>query len=332
MNKFALPVSDIPYGIKREVGEFTYSIDKFRPRFPLKWQRLQILCDGMHLPLTDENVMKGFVSSCVYPLYAVSHDVIDHGPSRNPMIVHWWKCDGMLILLEKFKPFGSSEYNYSAVIEFNPNKHMGSPVPVLFVDLVKKVCDGFFSWRNTRCDFTLDVPYPIRDIRLLSRKSASAFAGTYYFGQRGNPGYTRVYDKRVQMREVFCTEIGREVTRIEWEQHFSECSFDQPYRIGDLGTHEVLRYVPMNDWMAALRTYDPRTARKIKESCLYEIPFQPALFDDMLSELLDLLHLDPADCLDHVDRKRKDQAQEAADREDYEKMISWLRKVAQVED
>lgn len=334
MNTFTAPLaSTIPYGIKREVGEYIYSLDKFRPRFPLKWQGLRVVKDGQFLPASDVNIRKAFFSSLIHPLYAVCPESFAHGDSNNPRVLHWWRCDGVLILLEKFKPFGSQDYNYSATIEFNPNKHMASPVPSLFISTVKEWLGDFFVWRNTRCDFALDVPYPISDVRLLSRKTASSYEGTFYFGKRGNAGYTRVYDKRKHMLEVFKQDIGREVTRIEWEQHFSECTFDMPYRLGDLGKHEVLRFVPLDMWPAALRTYDPRTAKKIRDG-LYELPFNTQYFDDMFHELLDHLGLDMADCYDHIDRKRRSQVQIQREMdldEEYEKMVSMLRKLAQTE-
>lgn len=332
----AAPLSDIPYGIKREVGEFVYSIDKFRPRFPLRWQHLRLQRDGKILPLSDDNIIKAVASHLIHPLYCYNpQDGISHGSSRNPQYLHWWSVEGFLIVLEKFKPFGSQDYNYSVFVEFNPNKHLNSPFPALFVKRVKDwIGEDYFCWYNTRCDFTLDCPYPISDIRLLSRKSSSSYLGTYYFGVRGSPGYTRVYDKRREMKDHYGVDIGRDVTRIEWEQHRCKCTFDTPYRLGDLGRYEVLRFVPMNDWPAALRTYDRHTAAKIRKSCLYALPFQPELFQDMFDELLCVLDLHIADCCDTfpTESDRMDQAAFDAESRDLEYIMSSLRRFAQVDD
>lgn len=326
------PFSDIPYGpfIFRDDFGCVYSLDKFRPRFPLKWQQLQLMQHDTILPFTDDNVLKAVKDSIIYPLLT---GPVSSGSGRIGGNIYWWSFDGVLVTLHKFKPFGSIDFNYSLLLEFNPNKHLDNSVILALIARIKSVCGEWFCWYNTRIDFTFDLPFSLSDVRLLSRKQGSTYLGTYYFGQRGSSGYTRVYDKRKEMLEKYHMDPGREVTRIEWEQRSGvPVCFDHPYIIGDLGKHGVLRYVPMNNWPAALQTFDPKTARKIKNDCLKSVPFEPEKYIELMDQLLSYLGLDRADCLDRIDKKRRDDAQELADAADLEKIQGVLRKFASIPD
>lgn len=322
------PSGAIPYGsFVRQQDGLTYSIDMFRPRFPLRWQRLRVKGkDGLFLPLTDDNILHAFTEDVIYPLCGLSPSPTG-GPGRFNGNLYWWNFNGVRVTLHKFKPFGSDEYNFSCLLEFNPNKYLDSPVILPLIQKIKDITGEYFCWFNTRIDFTVDVPYPIRDVRLLSRKVGSSFCGTYYFGRRGCSGYTRVYDKRKELLDHYNFDIGKDVTRIEYELRSGiPAVLDPPYLLGDLGRYEVLRYVAMNDLILAIRTYDERTASKIKKSCLKQLPFDPTIFDGLRAQLLDYLGLDPADCLDQIDAHRKDAALVEQESSELEKMMASLRR------
>ena len=329
------PLGSIPYGrFSRSVGDIVYSLDMFRARFPLRWGALRIKsAAGEFLPLTDDNVYKAVCDSIVLPLFELVDYVPSGGDARRRGALHWWSFDGVILTLYKYRPFGIPDPVYSLTLEFNPNKRLDNPVILALIDRIKSVCADRFCWCNTRLDYTIDVPYPISDVRLLSRKVGSTYEGTYYFGRRGDSGYTRVYDKRRQMMEVFHTDIGTDVTRIEYEtRNGVPCVMDAPYRLGDLGKHGVLRYVPMSDWPAALRCYDPKTSRKIKQDCLYAIFFDVQIFDDLRDQFFAYLGLSMDDNIDRIESRRLDEAQRLAEASDLELLASSIRKFAKVAD
>lgn len=330
----SVPYGVIPYGDHVQVGDLVYSLDKCRPRFPLKWQQLRLRQGDKPLPLTDENVRKAVFESFIEPLYLLPgvHACILDGPVSRAPGLHFWAYEGVRIVLQKFKPFGATDFNYSLVLEFNPNKHMDNPIILPFIQLLKSKFEqdrSGFTWSLTRLDYALDIPRPISEVRLLSRKQGSSYLGTYYFGMRGQTGYTRVYDKRKELSEKFHVDISREVTRVEYELHSGTPFYmDPPFLLGDLGRYEVLRYVPMNDWPVALRTFDYRTAARIKNRCLIPVPFDPAIFDGLQQRLLDRLGLTADTNCDHAEKRALDAYEVERDAQalELEQMMSWLSK------
>lgn len=323
------PPGSIPYGpfcFSVENG-CVYSIDKFRPRFPLKWGSLSVTRDGKPVPLTDQNMISA-VTSWLRESTGRYFDLIQSGPGKFGGNLYWWKFSGGIVTLHRFKPFGSDDYNYSLLMEFNPNKHLSDHAWRDLISALHDLLGPHFCWSDSRTDFALDVPFPISDVRLLSRKVGSSYMGTYYFGTRGKSGYTRVYDKRKEILDKQKQDIGREVTRVEWEARSGDpVHMDFPFIIKDLGRYEVLRYVPVSDWPLALRTYDPHTSAKIRKNCLDPVDVDPKLFSELKSDLLDYLGLDPADCVDHLEKHRMDDVEAA----DLERIQSQLRKWCGVE-
>lgn len=322
-----VPSGLIPYGkySYQDPDGKIYSLDKFRPRFPLGPEVFRVPDPkslGKFLPPSEDFAIRNISEV----LRSIRIDCEAEcpwdrdGPGRMGN-VHWWRFFGGVVTLHRFKPFGASDFCYSLLMEFNPNKSDLRPWRLL-----RERCAP--QWSNTRLDYALDIPFPISDVRLLTRKVGSSYQGTYYFGTRGSSGYTRVYDKRKEILDKDRKDIGREVTRVEWESHQSDpLHMDFPFILGDLGRYEVLRFVPMNDWPAALRTFDERTSSKIRRNCLTPVDVDPKIFDALRDELLADMGLDPSDCLDHIEKKRLD----AADAEDLEKIQSTLRKWAGVD-
>lgn len=318
----------VPYGVfSQPVDDLVYSLDKFRPRFPLKWGELSLKVNDRVLPLTDDHVLSAVEYTFIRPFIADGLIPSRSGSGRLGGNLYWWSFGGILITLQAFKPFNQADKDYSLLVEFNPNKHDMELVLAL-INRIKSSMAGWFVWHNTRLDYALDIPYPISDVRLLTRKSPSCYEGTYYFGRRGKSGYTRVYDKRKQLIDTQRIDIGREVTRLEWESRAGDpISMDPPFIIKDLGNYEILRFVSMSDWPAALQTLDSRTAAKIRKSGLAAIDVDQAVFDGLRDQLFGYLGLDPADCHDHYEREklREDES------EDLEKIQSTLRKWAKIE-
>lgn len=323
------PSGVIPYGpFIHDADGIVYSIDMFRPRFPLRWQNLRIKdLDGKYLPLTDDNILWAFREQVIFPLCNICPFSQD-GAGRFNGNIHWWNFSGVRVTLHKFKPFGSDVFNYSCLLEFNPNKYLDSPILLPFIREIKRIAGEWFCWYNTRIDFTVDVPYPIRVVRLLTRKVGSSFGGTYYFGSRGSSGYTRVYDKRKELLDHYGKELGRDVTRVEYELRSGvPAVLDPPFLLAsDLGRYEILRYVAMADMIPALRTFDERTAAKIRKDCFKSIPFDPSIFELLRSQLLDFLGLDHDLCRDRAEYKELEAASMEREASDLERLMASLRR------
>lgn len=330
------PPGEIPYGpfVHKQDG-LVYSIDMFRPRFPILWQRL--CCSdaaGNPLPVNDENLLRAF-RDLLFGCFDEHPEYFD-GDGRLNGNLHWWSFHGVRVTLHKFIPFSGSrignlsvrEPNYSCLMEFNPNKCLDNPVILPLIRRLKEICGPMFCWYNTRIDFTVDIPRPIKDVRLLTRKVGSSFNGTYYFGTRGSSGYTRVYDKRREMKDHYRVDIGREVTRVEYELRSGiPATLDPPYLLApDLGRYEVLRYVAMADMIPAIRTYHTDTAAKIKKTCFEEVPFDASIFEGLRTDLFRYLELDPADCMDRVAKDRLDAAAAEQEASELERLMAALRR------
>lgn len=327
-----VPPTDIPYGpysVALENGN-VYSIDKFRPRFPFEVARRRpdqrLGHEGLFLPVTDDDRVAAVSELLRQSNETVGEfEIIRHDSGRYGGNVHWWAVRGGVVTLHRFKPFGSESYAYSLLLEFNPNK---AEIP-FWRDLISRINSvrDKPGWRDTRTDYALDIPFPISDVRLLTRKVGSSYLGTYYFGTRGQSGYTRVYDKRKEILDKQRKDICREVTRIEWEARAgAPLHMDFPFILGDLGRHEVLRYVPMSDWPLALRTFNEATASKIRKNCLTPVDVDSTIYDRLRAEMLEDLGLLMSDCLD---TGTPDIATE--DSSDLERIQSQLRKWAGVE-
>lgn len=309
MGKSKYSIGDIPYRDEYRENDCVYSIDKFRVRFPLSWGTLRYRDkSGKEKALTDDRVIDG-LRDLLFRAGLAPFSFSD-AKGRYVACVQFSSFPGFLFL-HRFHPFHSEVDYYSAILEFNPNKISDLQPVCNVIDAFKKAFGDKFLWDELRCDYAFDVPYLIDDIRILSRKATSSYLGTYYFGSRGGSGYLRVYDKRKEMLYHYDTDIGRDVTRIEYESHLTNpFVFDIPYRLGNLYGHEVLRYVPMDSWPAALRTFDPKTAKKIKENCLIKIPFDPDIFSSLHSRLCDALGLDSLSIRETVRQQNKDREEE----------------------
>lgn len=185
---------------------------------------------------------------------------------------------------------------YGVRIQFNPNKHLASPVITRFFDWYKRMSDAFLMkgwtypvhWRWRRVDYAFDVPLGMDEVCLLSRKEEAYQYTTRYYGKRGKNGHTRVYDKRAEYnRHPNNTPRMKEVlTRFEWEQHSEQdVTFDKPLIYGDIPKqYQWLRFIKLGELNACLKTLDKRTRKKIKDNCFREIPFDTGIFDKLLKE------------------------------------------------
>lgn len=92
-------------------------------------------------------------------------------------------------------------------LKFNPNKHGSSPLlPKLLAWLARECDNGVL----VKFDYAVDVPAPLRDLEIHSRKEPGLFKGTRYYGQRNKHGRLKVYDKKAE------SELPDDTSRVEW--------------------------------------------------------------------------------------------------------------------
>lgn len=187
-------------------------------------------------------------------------------------------------------------YDRGVRIQFNPNKHLNHVIVKKFFDwyntisnqaLIKFEINMAPQWRWRRVDYAFDVPDCMDNLVLLSRKEEAYQYTTRYYGRRGKNGHTRMYDKKEEVnRHSFGEKLTEPLTRFEWEQHNEQdITFDKPLRLGEIpGKLQWLRFIKLGELNACLKTLDKRTAKKVKENCFQEIPFDTSNFEKLLQE------------------------------------------------
>lgn len=102
-------------------------------------------------------------------------------------------------------------------LDYSPNHCKGHKVLEYIMDALSNTSQTY-TFDLSRVDFAYDIPLPIHDVYVLSRKTEGNVGSTRYYGKRGTNGMLRVYDKREEEALKSHKDIGREVTRLEWEQ------------------------------------------------------------------------------------------------------------------
>lgn len=92
-------------------------------------------------------------------------------------------------------------------LKFNPNKYYSSPVLTKLMEWVMANCDNGVL---LKFDYAVDVPCPLRDIEVRSRKEPGLYKGTRYYGQRNKHGRLKIYDKKQE------SGLPDDVSRVEW--------------------------------------------------------------------------------------------------------------------
>lgn len=180
-------------------------------------------------------------------------------------------------------------------IKFNPNKYWASPVLARLSDWVARECeDGVI----VKFDYAVDVPVPMKDLQVHSRKEPGLYKGTRYYGQRNKHGRLKIYDKKAE------SELPDDTTRVEWTFCYGKpIAFDDvvwlthgPAPLPDvsvLGPQAMTLARLLLDIRAlggdvrqSLRHLDSRTAKKLEP---YTCGSGVQLLDSCLSQLTGLL-------------------------------------------
>lgn len=282
----------LTYGKYVDTESGRYSIDKllvetWLPRsFDNKFDQLRITFQELGFRIRHEGFnfqLRDFESKMwVQSRFRFIHDDWDSGVIvellRRSIIVHVPHIDeeGETVSVRV------SDFQYGVRIMFNPNKHYPSPPVNLYFQWFAGLQDedGAF-WRIRRVDFAFDVAADPLEVLMVSRKEASYYRGTRYFGIRGKTGYTRIYDKAKREK------VSGKLTRFEWEQFNEEdFTFDPPLMLGDLPKgYTWLKYVKFECINECLADMDKRTRAKVKQ-CFQPIPFDPDHFRELLDDYI----------------------------------------------
>lgn len=199
----------------------------------------------------------------------------------------------------------ADEYKYTKVagekqsvlrLDFNPNKCENlKPLERLM---------NFFATTNrpfvfsvSRVDYAMDLPEPIENFYVLSRKMETFYGSTRYYGVQGLTGRLRVYDKRKEQIDKEKNDIGHELTRFEWEQRgnrdfnftFDKINHFDPDKVSSaLG---LLRFVQPELVNTALATLDKRTRKKLKDEAFQSLIVSQEAFQTLLNRYFELYKL-----------------------------------------
>ena len=108
------------------------------------------------------------------------------------------------------KPLKSGEKYFTLPrirLEFNPNKHADSDILKYILDVITEHVEDA---QIVKYDYAVDLPYEPKDVQVFSSlKEKGLYKGTRYYGQRGQNGFTRIYDKAKEQN------LSTPLTRVE---------------------------------------------------------------------------------------------------------------------
>lgn len=94
-------------------------------------------------------------------------------------------------------------------VKFNPNKHFNEPLLDDLMNYIFEHMPEYFGHLQ-KYDFAMDYPGTFEKVYIDSRKEHGLFKGTVYFGQRGEHGRCKKYNKQEEMH------LEKPDTRIEY--------------------------------------------------------------------------------------------------------------------
>ena len=199
--KSPLQRGEVQYNRTVETADGIYSIDRFTFNFRMS----ETLYDAFLFSLTTWTWRYGNADMQVFDAHRFSDTV--KVMQFGKLHIEMWKGSDLR---------GGASLNCMK-LDFSPNHCKGHPVLAEIFKAFNKT-EQPFTFDLSRVDFAYDIPLPIRDVYVLSRKTEGNVGTTRYYGKRGTGGMLRVYDKREEEAVKNHNDLGREVTRLEWEQ------------------------------------------------------------------------------------------------------------------
>ena len=271
--KAGIKSGEIPYYRRLDDEYGTYSIDRFTFNFRVP----DLFYTLLQLELNS---------------YGKDHAVEDFTAHRFNDTVRVYQYRALHMELWQGRPSSLSGEKCNCIkMDFNPNKCGDNDLlRKMFKAIREKSCG--FTFDLSRVDFAYDIPRSIGEVYVLSRKTESNYGTTRYYGKPGSNGHLRVYDKKIELAQKDKLDIGREVTRLEWEQRGGkdlDFKFDT-FCIADFKDLQypasVIPFIQPENINTAFRNISRATRLKYRE-LLKPYPFYPQRFHELLSAYAD---------------------------------------------
>lgn len=151
-----------------------------------------------------------------------------------------------------------------------------------------RVSVALYNVRIRRVDYTFDVPCEYDSLYVYSRKNESHYKSTRYYGDAKCTGRLRVYDKTLERMQKAKIKLDKQITRCEWiqrnEKPFTFDSIGIMDFSGLSGAVSLLSLIPPENLNEGMRRLNPKTRKRVRETCFKPLDLDISLFDQLLNE------------------------------------------------
>ena len=147
---------------------------------------------------------------------------------------------------------------------------------------------ALYNVRIRRVDYTFDVPCEYDSLYVYSRKNESHYKSTRYYGDAKCTGRLRVYDKTLERMQKAKIKLDKQITRCEWIQRNEKPFTFDTIGIMDFsglsGAVSLLSLIPPENLNEGMRRLNPKTRKRVRETCFKPLDLDISLFDQLLNE------------------------------------------------
>lgn len=151
-----------------------------------------------------------------------------------------------------------------------------------------RVSVALYNVRIRRVDYTFDVPCEYDSLYVYSRKNESHYKSTRYYGDAKCTGRLRVYDKTLERMQKAKIKLDKQITRCEWiqrnEKPFTFDSIGIMDFSGLSGAVSLLSLIPPENLNEGMRRLNPKTRKRVRETCFKPLDLDISLFGQLLNE------------------------------------------------
>lgn len=151
-----------------------------------------------------------------------------------------------------------------------------------------RVSVALYNVRIRRVDYTFDVPCEYDSLYVYSRKNESHYKSTRYYGDAKCTGRLRVYDKTLERMQKAKIKLDKQITRCEWiqrnEKPFTFDSIGIMDFSGLSGAVSLLSLIPPENLNEGMRRLNPKTRKRVRETCFKPLDLDISFFDQLLNE------------------------------------------------
>lgn len=256
----------------KEKNGCTYTIDFFTLEFhlllsPAQWEELEAAVKSIGEKSKDYSFKSGTKLKGKYHHYRA------------------YQIGGLHVQFYEDAPFFD--------LNFNPNTvHLASDDTAAkclqWILFYLRVSVALYNVRVRRVDYAFDVPCEYDSLYVYSRKNESHYKSTRYYGDAKCTGRLRVYDKTLERLQKAKIKLGKQITRCEWiqrnEKPFTYDSLGIMDFSGLSGAVSLLSLIPPENLNEAMRRLNPKTRKKVRETCFKPLDLDTSLFELLLKE------------------------------------------------